>query len=436
MTVIPHLAACAVALAGALASAPRVLADDWPQWRGPQRDGVWRETGLIDKFDGPTIKPLWRAPIASGYSGPTVAGGRVYVTDRVTERKPAERVHCFDAKTGRSLWTHAYECEYEHIEYPAGPRASVSIAGGRAYALGAVGHFVCLDAAEGRVLWQKVPGRDYRVRAPIWGVAAAPLVDGGQVIVQIGATGGGCIMAFDAATGAERWRALDDAASYSAPILVEQGGRRVLVCWTGDNVVGLDPATGKTFWTYATKPSRMVINVPTPVVNGDRLFLSSFYDGSYMLRLLDGGTRVEQAWRRVGENESRTDALHAMISTPVILGDHVYGVDSYGQLRCLDARTGDRVWEDLTAVPKARWSTIHIVPNGERVWMFNERGELILGTLSPKGFHEIARAKLIEPTTGQLSQRGGVCWSHPAYAYRCVFARNDRELVCASLAAE
>jgi hypothetical protein len=116
-------------------------------------------------------------------------------------------------------------------------------------------------------------------------------------------------------------------------------------------------------------------------------------------------------------------------------GDYIYGVDSYGELRCLDARNGDRVWEDLRAVPKARWATIHMVRNAGRVWMFNERGELLIARLSPQGFQEISRAKLIEPTTEQLGQRGGVCWSHPAYAYRHVFARNDRELVCASLAA-
>jgi outer membrane protein assembly factor BamB len=180
----------------------------------------------------------------------------------------------------------------------------------------------------------------------------------------------------------------------------------------------------------------MVINVPTPIVEGDRLFVTAFYDGSLMLRLRQDEPRVEKIWRRRGPSERNTDALHAMISTPYMEGDHVYGVDSYGELRCLDARTGDRVWEDLTAVPKARWSTIHMVRNGNRMWMFNERGELIIATLSPQGFHEISRAKLIEPTTDQLEQRGGVCWSHPAYAYKHVFARNDRELVCASLAAE
>jgi hypothetical protein len=144
---------------------------------------------------------------------------------------------------------------------------------------------------------------------------------------------------------------------------------------------------------------------------------------------------AEKIWRRKGFDEKRTDALHSIISTPLWLGDCVYGVDSYGELRCLDAKTGDRVWEDLTATPPARWSTIHFVVNGERVWMFNERGELIIAKLSPSGYEEISRAKLISPTTEQLRQRGGVCWSHPAFADRSVFARNDEELVCGNLSA-
>jgi len=419
-----------------LALARGALADDWPQWRGPNRDGVWHETGIIKTFPGPALESRWRAPISSGYSGPTVAEGRVYVTDRKIDPEPVERVLCFDAGTGKPLWTHTYPCDYGKVGYPAGPRAAVSIAGGRAYALGTMGHLTCLDAADGRVVWKKEPGTDYRVRVPIWGVAAAPLVDSGQVIVQIGASGGACLVSLDAATGKERWRALDDAASYSAPIIVRQGDRRVLICYTGDNCAGLDPATGKVHWTYPTKPHRMVINVPTPLLGGDRIFLTCFYDGAYMLRLLEGGTAVEKIWRRRGESERKTDALHSMISTPCWQGEYIYGVDSYGEFRCLDARTGDRIWEDGTAVPKARWSTIHFVQNGERVWMFNERGELIIATLSPKGFNEVSRAKLLEPTRVQLKDRGGVCWSHPAYALKCVFARNDRELVCANLAAE
>ena len=177
----------------------------------------------------------------------------------------------------------------------------------------------------------------------------------------------------------------------------------------------------------------MVITIATPVFDGTRLFATSFYDGSLLLKVHQDKLAVEELWRRRGENERNTDALHCCISTPLILGEHLYGVDSHGELRCLDLKTGDRVWEDLTAVPKARWSNIHMVRNGDKVWMFNERGELIISRLAPDGFHEISRAKLIDPTTEQLDQRGGVCWSHPAFANQCVYARNDKELVCADL---
>jgi hypothetical protein len=200
-------------------------------------------------------------------------------------------------------------------------------------------------------------------------------------------------------------------------------------------MTALNPATGAVFWKYPTKQAKMVINVPTPVVAGDRIFLTSFYDGSYLLRMKQDPPSVEMIWRRQGASERDTDALHAMIATPILQDEYIYGVDSYGEFRCLAAATGDRVWEDQTLVPRDRWANIHMVRNGDKVWMFNERGELIITRLSPKGVEVISRAKLIEPTKGQLGMRGGVCWSHPAFAGKCIFARNDNEIVCASLAA-
>jgi outer membrane protein assembly factor BamB len=426
---LPILVAC-----GLIAPCPNLFADDWPQWRGPTRDDVWKETGIAEKFSHKQIRLRWHAPIGSGYSGPAVADGRVFVTDRQTEPAESERVLCFDAKTGKNLWAYSYECPYRKIGYMAGPRACVAVDDGRAYSLGTMGHLHCIDAASGKVLWKKTPGVDYQIRLPGWGITSAPLVDGDLLIVQIGAADGACLVALDKKTGVEKWRALDDKVSYSAPIIIHQAGQRVLVCWTGENVAGLDPASGKVYWKYPMRPSHMVINVPTPIVENDRLFVSCFYDGALMLKLDQDALKVEKVWRRQGASEQHTDALHAMISTPYMEGDYVYGLDSYGEMRCLDAKTGDRLWEDLSAVPKARWATIHMVRNGPRMWMFNERGELLIGTLSPKGFHEISRAKLIERTTDQLDR--GVCWSHPAFAYKHVFARNDKELVCASLAAE
>jgi outer membrane protein assembly factor BamB len=418
-----------VTIGGAMVSA---LADEWPQWRGPSRDGVWHETGILEKFDKPQLDLVWRAEIGSGYSGPTVWQGFVYVTDRLVSPKQVEQVHCFDAQTGKKVWTHEYDCAYRDVGYDAGPRASVTIDDARAYSLGAMGNLFCFNARNGKIIWQKDLNAEYKIRMPTWGIASAPLVEGNLLIVQIGGDNA-CFVAFDKATGSEAWRALNDGASYSAPIVIDQAGKRVLAAYTGDNVVGLSPTTGDVYWKYPFPPKQMVIGIASPVVNKDRLFVTNFFDGSLMLKLGSDQPSVEKLWKRAGEDEQHTDALHAIISTPILEGEYIYGVDSYGELRCLDANTGDRIWESLDAVPKARWATIHFVGNGDKVWMFNERGELIISRLSPNGFTEISRAKLIAPTTDQLRQRGGVAWAHPAFAYKHVFARNDKELVCANL---
>lgn len=408
-------------------------ADEWPQWRGTHRDGVWNETGIIEKFAGPDIPIRWRVPIGSGYSGPSVANGRVYVTDRLTKPTQIERVHCFDAETGEQLWTFSYECAYR-IDYTAGPRATVTIHDELAYALGAMGHLHCFNAATGEIVWKNELGATYNINMPTWGIASAPIVVGEHLIVQIGGTPGACIVAFDRKTGEEKWKALDDKASYSAPILITQAGQRVLICWTGGHVAALSPQTGEVLWLYPFKPTRMGISIATPVFHENELFITDFFEGSLLLKLAPDKLTVALGWHRKGKDEQNTDALHSTMATPVRNGDYIYGVDSYGELRCLDARNGDRIWEDLSAVPRARWSNIHFIQNGTKVWMFNERGELLITELSPEGLNVISRAKLIEPTRAQLNRRGGVTWAHPAFAYKHVFARNDKELVCASLA--
>lgn len=417
-----------------LAGIPFSWADDWPQWRGPGRDGVWRETGLVQKFLKSQLDVLWRVKISSGYSGPSVADDRVYVTDRITEPAEQERVLCFDAKTGKNLWSHSYDCSYPGVQYPAGPRATVTVDHDRAYALGTMGHLYCFDAKTGTVRWSKDLKALYQIRMPLWGIAAAPLVEGDSLILHIGGSPDACLVALDKVTGKEKWKALDDRPSYAAPITIDQAGRRVVVCWTGDRVVGVDPQSGWLLWESAFKSGETVIAIATPVFHNSYLFVSSFFEGSHMVKVNPDELGVESPWTRHGLNEIRTDSLHSLISTPRIDGNHIYGVDGYGQLRCLDVATGDRVWENLDAVPRARWATIHMVKNADKTWMFNERGELIIASLSPQGYREISRARLIEPTLDQLGQRGGVCWAHPAYANKHIFVRNDIELLCASLA--
>lgn len=418
----------------ALTLAPIVVAEDWPQWRGPNRDGVLPNPNLPDRLPSGRLSRQWEVEIGPGYSGPTVADGKVYVMDRGSEGAAGkeERVLCFDAESGEPVWEHVYEAAYT-INYTAGPRASVTVDDGKAYAVGAMGHFHCFDATTGETVWSRDLGEDYDVRMPIWGIAASPLRYRDLVIQVVAGEGPACVVAFDAETGAERWRALDEKAGYSSPILIRQGDQDVVVCWTGESVSGLDAASGEVLWSLPMVPRNMPIGIATPVVQGNRLFVSSFYDGSMMIRFDPQRPVAEVEWRRVGQDEKNTDSLHCMIGTPVLKGDYVYGVDSYGELRCLQIDTGDRVWEDLSVVPTNRWATIHIIRAGDREVLQNDRGELIFGRLTPEGFEEGSRAKLIDPTTQQLSRRDGVVWSHPAIADGKIYTRNDESLICVPL---
>jgi outer membrane protein assembly factor BamB len=409
-----------------------LFASEWPQWRGPNRDAQWHEEDIVQDFNGAPIPVLWRMPISRGYSGPTVAKGCVYVMDRIKDPNQFERVLCFDAKTGKEIWSHSYPCQYK-IGYPAGPRASVTIDGKRAYSLGAMGHLNCLDAVNGKVLWIKDLNAVYNIKIPTWGVACSPLIEKDLVIVQIAGKEGASVVALDKRTGNEIWRALEDPINYSSPIAIDQAGKRVIVVWTVNRLAGLDAVTGQVLWQ---QPFSAEVGIVTPVLYMDYLFVSSFFDGALLLKLNEQEMGADIVWQRKGENEKTTDSLHCCMSTPIIRDNHIYGVDSYGELRCLELLTGERVWESPDAVPHNRWANIHMVQHDDNTWMFNESGELIISKLLPDGFHEISRSKIINPTGHELAQRGGVCWSHPAFAYKNIYVRNDEELICLSLSIE
>ena len=408
------------------------MAQEWPDWRGSNRDGNWNEDGITDRFTGKIIPLKWSIPISAGYSGPTVSGGKVYLTDKMEKPEEKERVLCVDAENGKIIWTYSYPCRYT-ISYPNGPRASVVISDGKAYSLGTMGHLFCFDAQTGKVIWKHDLNREYQVKMPTWGIAATPLIHDDLIILQIGGSNGASILALDINTGKEIWRSLDDEISYSPPVMIRQADRDVVVVWTAENLNGIDPETGKIFWQIPF-PIKLGMAISTPVSYKSYLFVSSFYSGSLLVRLDEKTTTAKKVWMRVGESEMKTDALQCVINTPVIKDDHIYGVDSYGELRCLKLSNGDRIWEDLSAVKKDRWANIHFITHAGQTWMFNEQGELLITELSPSGLKIISRAKLIEPTPGQLNRKGtGVAWSHPAFANRHVFARSDNQLVCAYL---
>ncbi|MGB9688652.1 PQQ-binding-like beta-propeller repeat protein, partial [Thermogutta sp.] len=248
----------------------------------------------------------------------------------------------------------------------------------------------------------------------------------------------GCVVAMDRRTGEFRWSALEDEASYSAPILIRQGHHDAVVVWTGQRLAGLEASTGRVFWEVPFTHRRWIDAIISPVFDPatNRLFISCFDDGSLMLQLDPEHLTVKNLWSRKGKNEIETDALHCLMSSPILKLNWIYGVDSYGQFRCLDANNGDRIWENTTLTSQLRWGTLHMVQQADRVWMFNDQGELIIARLSPRGVEVISRARLLRPTRGQLPRGEGVTWSHPAFADRHVFNRNDEELVCADLSAD
>lgn len=409
--------------------------EDWPQWRGARRDGVWRETGILEKFETDRIPLRWSIAVGGGYSGPTVAGGRVFVMDR--PKDGTERILCVDWKTGATLWEISYEASYEGFTYTAGPRASVTVHDGRAYALGAAGHLHCAEAASGKLLWKRDLRKEYRIRMPLWGIAAHPIIEGDHLITQIGGEGDACVVALDRKSGEERWKAFSDEASYSPPIAIDHGGRRVIVMALGFRLVAFSPADGKLLWDHAQPKSSWPISIPAPAVQGDLLFFSAAHSGSVLFRLLPDKPAPEVVWENGGRKRS-PDVLTPVIPDPILMNGLVAGVQTDGDLRCLDLKTGKRLWETTAVMPKAWHATMHLVRAGEtgdRAWIFSEQGNLILARLTADGYTELTRATLIDPTLEQGPRGRAVTWAHPAYAYRHVFARSDRKLVCADLSA-
>jgi outer membrane protein assembly factor BamB len=433
-----------------------VHADDWPQWLGPRRDGVWREAGVLQQFpkDGPKVR--WRADVGAGYSGPAVAGGRVFVTDFVPKpdaRRPVnafdektpvvgtERVLCLGAADGKVVWKHEYPCTYQ-VSYASGPRANPLVDGDRVYTLGTMGHLYCLETGKGGPVWSKDLRAEYKGSGKAaggawWGFSASPLIDGDKLICLVGGPGS-IVVAFDKKTGKELWRAVSGPeAGYCPPMIYEQGGKRQLIIWHPGAVVSLDPETGKERWSQAF-PIKAGLSIPTPRLDGDRLFITAFYDGSLMLNLKPDGSGATVAWQsKVKSEQPRlTTELHSIMPTPFVVDGHIYGVCSYGELRCLEEGTGKRLWmtREPTGGSETRWANAFLVRHEDRFFLFNEKGDLIIAKLTPQKYEEIGRAHVLDPDNTLPSRP--VIWSHPAFADRAMFARNDHHIVCVSLAAE
>jgi outer membrane protein assembly factor BamB len=419
-------------------------ADDWPQWLGPNRDSVWREKGVVQRFPEQGLAVQWRAPVALGYAGPAVADGKVYVMDYLRRTgeirnnpggrdrlEGAERVLCLAADTGKVIWKHEYDRPY-NFSYPGGPRCTCTIDDGKVYALGAEGNLWCLDAEKGRVIWSKDFAEDYGAETPFWGHAAHPLVDGEVLYCVVGGEGSVAV-AFEKNTGRELWRSLSSRdQGYCPPTMIEHAGGKQLLIWHSESVNSLDPKSGEVHWSVPLKPS-YGMSIATPRKLGPYLFVTGYGDAGVLLRLDDTKPAAEIVWR--GEPKM---AMYCATSTPFLEAGMIYGCDiKTSALMGVRMEDGQRLWQTLEptlgGTRRDRYGTAFLVKHEDRFFLFNETGDLILARLSPQGYQETDRFHVLEPTNHTFGRP--VVWSHPAFADKCVFARNDQELVCVNLAA-
>lgn len=337
--------------------------------------------------------------------------------DRQTEPTSIERVLCFDALTGEPLWTHSYDAEYGKLAYDSGPRASPTVHGGYVYTLGAVGHLYCLDALTGAVLWVKDTVAELGAQQPRWGFAASPIIWNDLVIAHIAAQPGGCLVAFDRFTGKEAWRTSGDPAGYSTPIVIQHQDHEQLICWSPKHILSFSPDTGEPYWSLPYDVTNGV-SIATPIFQEGIVFVSGYWEGSKAILLGDDPHDATLLWED-------SELLRGLMSQPLYRQGHVYLLDKIHGLSCFELKTGRKLWDDANQMtPRGRnpQATMVWVGDTGHMLVLNSDGELILAQLSPEGYTEHSRTRII-----------GRTWAHPAYSGNHVYARSDEELVCISI---
>ena len=424
-----------------------VSADDWKGWMGNHRDGVYRETGIIDEITLDGLKVKWRKPAGSGYSGPVVAGKRVFLFDYVKQSGDAfndpgqratlqgkERVTALDSETGETLWRHTYDCPYS-ISYPAGPRCSPTIDGSNVYTLGAEGDLKCLNIQDGSIIWERNLKETFAIEAPIWGFSSHPLIVGDLLYTAVGGEGQG-VVAFNKRNGEIQWKALDSKSSYCPLTMLSAGGTQQLIFFHPEGVSSLNPNNGQHYWTVPVKPD-YEMSIASPVVDGNRMYISSIRTEAVMLELDASQPAVKELWRGEPKN-----AVHCANSTPLFVDGVIFGTDcNDGDLVAVDGDNGNQLWTtfqptkpDETRYIRHGTAFITRIRNSNQYFLMSESGDLILANLSAKGYKEEGRFHVLEPTSECFGR--SVVWSHPAYAQRTLFTRNDEEIVAVSLATD
>jgi outer membrane protein assembly factor BamB len=404
-------AALLIRIAILLMAAGAALAEDWPQFLGPARNGVYSGNDLAAKWPpaGPAV--VWKKDVGQGFSSPVVAQGRLILFHRVAGK---EVVEALDAATGHAIWSFDYATQYrDDFGFDEGPRAAPTIAGGRIYTFGAEGVLHCLDFATGKKIWSVDTHRQFQVAKGFFGAAGAPLVDGERVLMNIGGAEAG-LAAFDAATGKTLWTVPNQEAGYSSAVAATIQGSRHALFFTRQGLVDVDPATGKVRYELPWHARiRSSVNAATPIVVDDLVFLSASYGtGAVLLQI--GSNGMKKMW-------SSDDALTNHYATSVYKDGFLYGFhgrQEEGQsLRAIEFKTGKVRWD----VDGFGAGTITLA--GDKLLIVREGGELVLAAATPSGFQQISAAKVLAP----------VVRAYPAIANGRIYIRNEKTLMCLNL---
>jgi outer membrane protein assembly factor BamB len=451
---VPITCAKLIAVTACLVAGPALhfraaSADDWTQWRGAERQAIWREDGIVEQLPADGLPIAWRKEIGSGYSGPVVSDGKIITMDFLPKpgskrAEVIERVVCLDEVTGKLLWVDEVDTHYREVmaSYRTGPRATPTVDGDRVYTLGSVGHIRCLDVNTGQPYWSIDSRKEYKLAPPIWGTSTAPIVFEDLVIFAPGGPDQEQLRAFNKVTGKQVWASCPATyeLGYSQFLLIEHANTPQLVYWDPSFLRGIQPATGEVLWEVPMR-TQSSMSVATPVKSGNKILVSSFYSGSMLVELDDARPTAKKLWhvQGTGEMPDKTNGLHCVITTPIIDGEYFYGTCSYGEMRGLELATSERLWENKEMSRQGRWGSVFFVRHQDRYFVYNDIGELLIARFTPEGPVIQSRTQLIEPDTesGWGARRFAnsiVNWCHPAFANKHVVVRNDHEIIRVSLA--
>lgn len=429
---------------------PSVGADDWNQYLGNDRDGVWKESNVSLDLEKNPPRLAWTTKIGSGYTGPAVADGKVYLMDWIAppykpeplepganinfvtaEIHGKERMLCLNAVTGDIIWAHSYDETYTSVyTYAIGPRATPLVEGKSVYALGAEGQLSCYHADRGVPSWTRNIIESFKYPVPEWGTASQPILYKDLLIIIAGGEGS-TVIALDKHTGKLVWKSLTaQKPGYGSPVITTINGREMVLIWHGESVNALDPSSGKLIWTVPFKPAYGMA-IAAPVVDKDLIYIMGFNAVSGAIRVGPDGSSASIAW-----GPSPRLGVAGVFNTPYLNNGKIYSGGRRGLFRCVDMKSGERIWDESKALLKKDGSgrggwlsafTVHHAPSGKTL-ILNDHGELVVTSLSESGLVEHGRMELINPTHWVGGRM--LVWSHPAFANGRIFYRNDKEIRC------